>query len=173
MIRFFQISFYVFFPPALLKNKVQNSDPPKWGTYWTMNLVLNNWNSMLVWLWNDLKYIARTLLWPLALCCGVYIRPVVDPGQWGDPALIQLVVSQRNHIQDLALVENCLWDFLNQVVLQIQLLYTSKNRKKSVWHDQFWRGRCRWFGETSEEVTAFSSKILADIFVFSLVCLRL
>lgn len=54
---------------------------------------------------------------------------MVDPGQRGDPGLIQPVVSQRNHVQTLGLIENGLRDFLNQVVLQVKLLNDRKSEK--------------------------------------------
>ena len=63
--------------------------------------------------------------------------PVAEPGHRGNPGLIQPVVSQRNYVQILGLIENCLWDFLNQVVFQIQLLNDSQKSRKqepNVWY---------------------------------------
>lgn len=60
MIRIFQMSFYLFFSPCCTKKrKVQNPHPKEWGTYWTVNLVLND--CITVRLWRDLKYIVRPL----------------------------------------------------------------------------------------------------------------
>lgn len=47
---------------------------------------------------------------------------MIDPCHWSDPGLIQPVVTQRNDVQILRPVENGLWDLLDQVVLQVQLL---------------------------------------------------
>lgn len=67
--------------------------------------------------------------------------PVAEPGHRGNPGLIQPVVSQRNYVQTLGLIENCLWDFLNQVVLQVQLLNNSQSRKQepNVWYHARWQ----------------------------------
>ena len=39
---------------------------------------------------------------------SLFVRPVAEPGQRGNLGLIQPVVSQRNHVQILSLIENCL-----------------------------------------------------------------
>lgn len=49
---------------------------------------------------------------------------MIDPRHWGNSGLIQSVVTKRDNIEILRVVENCLWDFLNQVVFQVQLLHT-------------------------------------------------
>lgn len=68
--------------------------------------------------------------WTKLLMAGkdgsVLVWPVVEPGHGSNLGLVQFVVPQRHNVEVGGAVEDRLWDLLDQVVLQIQLLEKEK-----------------------------------------------